>query len=507
MPDGRPSASRAAEGGQRRSGHREEVEVVVDEGVDAEREHAAQRAPLRPRRSAGSTSRRRAPDAERPRRRPSRRAGPARRRPGRRGTWKRDAVRLGCLGRVRSGTAAGRSRTCRRPRRPRAIPRDVRATPPTRRCGCSAHRSASRPGTFAHSPPRTATTPRRTGSPTFATSPTAPAHEHERARGDQHRPHEPLALGRERAGSGASTPRPRLRAPRAASTQRRSGRRRHGRRAAPRRRRAPAGVNAQRADDEPGACEDDQPRGRPPAAPGSSTSHRTTTATAPTTPARDWVSSIASAPPYTSRAPATRTPRPTLAREPEAEGDRRVREERERVPVADRLAEARDAVSVREERGDRDAEERPADRRRDDDGEEGRDAPGAGEERAREEAEGDEGEVDQAAAEPVPRAIAGDRPGDRDPGPGGQPGGAEIAVSAVRSRRGRGSTPRSEHPSAIPATTSAAIPTEASESTRDPSPWKTAAARSAPTATSRPVLRAAPSWERGSRSRVHRARG
>ena len=95
-------------------------------------------------------------------------------------------------------------------------------------------------------------------------------------------------------------------------------------------------------------------------------------------------------------------PRPTLARKPEAAGDRPVREERERIPVAHRLAEARDAVSIREERGDRDAQERPADRRRDDDGEEGREAPGPGEECAREESQCEEREVDEAPAEPVP---------------------------------------------------------------------------------------------------------
>ena len=66
-----------------------------------------------------------------------------------------------------------------------------------------------------------------------------------------------------------------------------------------------------------------------------------------------------------------------LAREPEAEHDRDVREQRERVPVADRLTEPRDAIALGIERGNSLRDERPGERDPEHDGEDPADEPRA----------------------------------------------------------------------------------------------------------------------------------
>ena len=87
-------------------------------------------------------------------------------------------------------------------------------------------------------------------------------------------------------------------------------------------------------------------------------------------------------------------------------------------------------------------------------------------------------EVDETAGEPVPREVAGDRPRDRDAGPGVSAAAPMIAVT-VPSGRAEGGAGLRAAPSTSPAaaTTSAAIRAEASESTREPPPWSTAAPR------------------------------
>ena len=57
-----------------------------------------------------------------------------------------------------------------------------------------------------------------------------------------------------------------------------------------------------------------------------------------------------------------RAPMPSLGAEPEAEHDRDVGEDRERVPVADRLAQPRDAISLGVERRNGLREQRPRER-------------------------------------------------------------------------------------------------------------------------------------------------
>ena len=105
-------------------------------------------------------------------------------------------------------------------------------------------------------------------------------------------------------------------------------------------------------------------------------------------------------------------------REPQPQPDRRVGKQRERVPVADRRAEASEAPAVGEERRHDLAEERPAEDAGENDGERGRyGAWRAGHDGADEEPEAREGEVHEPAVRVRPRAIRVERPRDRRPVP------------------------------------------------------------------------------------------
>ena len=109
-----------------------------------------------------------------------------------------------------------------------------------------------------------------------------------------------------------------------------------------------------------------------------------------------------------------------LRAEPEAEHDRDVREERERVPVIDRLVEARDALVLRDRARHGLRDESPHQRRTDDDGEHrprqtGRLRTAC---RREHEPESEEHGVRDALVERVPAAIADDRPPDGHAGPG-----------------------------------------------------------------------------------------
>ena len=108
-----------------------------------------------------------------------------------------------------------------------------------------------------------------------------------------------------------------------------------------------------------------------------------------------------------------------LRAEPEAEHDRDVGEQRERIPVIDRLVEARDALVLRES-GHGLCDDSPHQRRTDDDGEHrprqtGRLRTAC---RREHEPEPEEHGVRDALVECVPAAIADDRPPDRHTGPG-----------------------------------------------------------------------------------------
>ena len=107
-------------------------------------------------------------------------------------------------------------------------------------------------------------------------------------------------------------------------------------------------MNAQRADASAGPAEATSSR---PLCTRSAerTSQSASTTTPTTTPARESVSMSASVATYTSRAPrhANSPSMLALRAEPETEHDRDVGEERERVPVIDRLVEPRDALVLR----------------------------------------------------------------------------------------------------------------------------------------------------------------
>ncbi len=198
---------------------------------------------------------------------------------------------------------------------------------------------------------------------------------------------------------------------------------------------------------------------------------------------------------------------PAIRREPEAECDRGVREERERVPVADGLPEPRDPVAVGEQRRDRDAEERPAHRGPDDEGEDAGEPPCAGRDRAGQQPESEECEVHETAPEPVPRQVAGDRPRDRDARPEGQPdrSGDRGGGPSLEARQGQGAAQRG------------AVGEPRDEEGRDADRCERVDARAATVehggreerreGDQERGLRAAPARERGSRRRVHRARG
>ena len=105
--------------------------------------------------------------------------------------------------------------------------------------------------------------------------------------------------------------------------------------------------------------------------------------------------------------------------DPEAEDECDVGEERERVPVADRLAQAGDTISVRIERGHNLREQRPRQRRSEHErehrgGESGRDYAAHGGEY---EAEGEERDVGNRLVERLPAPVGDDRPPDRCPRP------------------------------------------------------------------------------------------
>ncbi len=124
--------------------------------------------------------------------------------------------------------------------------------------------------------------------------------------------------------------------------------------------------------------------------------------------------------------------------EPEAEPERRVREESEGIPVADRSLQARDAAHVvGAERRNRLAEQGPGEDCAERHGEQerkrsqrpaGKDAGG--------EADDSEGEHDDAVRESVPGAVAGDRPPDAEARPGDETdrGGGCHEAGAVESR-------------------------------------------------------------------------
>ena len=129
---------------------------------------------------------------------------------------------------------------------------------------------------------------------------------------------------------------------------------------------------------------------------------------------------------------------PAIPGHPETERDAGVGEERQGVPVADGLAQPGDPVAVREERGDGDAEQRPAERGRDHERREGGDPPCTAAERSGEEPEREEGEVDEPAREPFPRQVARDRPRHREPRPRRQrgQGGDRRGARTIQPRQG-----------------------------------------------------------------------
>ena len=100
--------------------------------------------------------------------------------------------------------------------------------------------------------------------------------------------------------------------------------------------------------------------------------------------------------------------------DPEPEDDRDVREERERVPVVDRLVQAPDALVLRE-RGHGLRDESPHQCRTDDDGEHPRreTSRGCTPERRHREPEPEECRVRDGLVEDVPAPIGDDRPPDR----------------------------------------------------------------------------------------------
>ncbi|HWH05631.1 MAG TPA: hypothetical protein VNT23_04255, partial [Gaiellaceae bacterium] len=129
-------------------------------------------------------------------------------------------------------------------------------------------------------------------------------------------------------------------------------------------------------------------------------------------------------------------PPPGRRREPEPEHEQRVGGERQRVPVADRLPQARGATAVREERRDRLTRERPDDRERERRPEHGRcDSERARAERPQHRSEHREGGVGEPAVELVPRAVRSDGPGDGEAVPRRQ--GHERADEQARAGRER----------------------------------------------------------------------
>ena len=118
-----------------------------------------------------------------------------------------------------------------------------------------------------------------------------------------------------------------------------------------------------------------------------------------------------------------RTPMAALAPEPETEHDRDVGEERERVPVADRLAQPRDAVALGIERRDGLREQRPRERHAEHDREHprGEPRPHLPPDGGEDDSDPEERAVRDRLVERVPAAIADDRPAHRDPDPEREP--------------------------------------------------------------------------------------
>ena len=164
--------------------------------------------------------------------------------------------------------------------------------------------------------------------------------------------------------------------------------------------------------------------------------------------------------------------------EPEAEAERSAREERERVPVADRSLQSRDAPRiVRAERRDRLAEERPDEDGAEQGGEEQRErahGPPPGQAGGRE-ADDAEGEEDDSLGERIPGAVARDRPPHGQPGPRderdhGRSGSGARAIEAGEGHDGRATTRRP----AAAATITAAVPSDAVAPVPDAPPAKSA---------------------------------
>ena len=118
--------------------------------------------------------------------------------------------------------------------------------------------------------------------------------------------------------------------------------------------------------------------------------------------------------------------------EPESERERDVRNERERIPVVDWLAESRDADACRVECGNRLRKERPAEDDACDECERRRCEPGrrvpahTGERDPQPEEDGE----DDAPVERVPAAIGSDRPRERGAGPDDEQSGGDEKHSS-----------------------------------------------------------------------------
>ena len=146
------------------------------------------------------------------------------------------------------------------------------------------------------------------------------------------------------------------------------------------------------------------------------------------------------------------------AREPEAERHRGGGDERERVPVADRVAQAGDAGAVGEERRHDLPESaqastsptrtaRPRGHR-----------PCRPRQPCGEQPEPGEGAVDEDPVERVPGAVGRDRPPHRQPDPGGEA--RPSRTSAARAAPRGAGTPRAESPTASAITAERADPEE-----------------------------------------------
>ena len=105
---------------------------------------------------------------------------------------------------------------------------------------------------------------------------------------------------------------------------------------------------------------------------------------------------------------------------PEPERDRGRGDKRERIPVADRVAQPRDARAVGEERGDHLAEERPGEHETDEDGEPRGDGARRPLDSAGEQAEERECAVREQAVECRPGPVGRDRPPHRQADPEGR---------------------------------------------------------------------------------------